>query len=81
MQLLRRSHHPRRGENERGEVTPHDIATERDYRIQERIGISCGGSNPTAKERADAIKTVEAELEAIQDDEFRGEVVEKWRTY
>ena len=64
-------------------MTPHDLATERDYRIQERIGISCGGNEPSMEETMLAklsatndVKAIENHLAKIKDCE---EAVKDWK--
>ncbi len=44
-------------------MTP-DLATERTYLIQERLGLLCGSATPTAQQMAIAVKEADAWVEA-----------------
>jgi hypothetical protein len=54
------------------------LEVERQYRIQERLALSCGDKEPTKAELLDARQTVANEMKAIQDDLDRDEVVKDW---
>lgn len=59
-------------------MTTSELQTERRYRIQERLGISCGANNPTPQDEMLAKLTVTDDMRKIEKLAEFDKVVTNW---